>query len=202
MQTSVIGFPRIGTLRELKFASEKYFRKEIEAEELQQIAETLRKTHWSIQKEAGIDYISSNDFSFYDMTLDTAVLLNIIPKRYKELELSGLDTYFAMARGYQGASGDVKALAMKKWFNTNYHYIVPEVEDDTVISFSGKKLLSEFEEAKELGIYRGKGTWNRNKAGCHWSLYHVEAVQIYRQKAGIGLCRRYYKCVSESGKEV
>lgn len=152
MQTSVIGFPRIGTLRELKFASEKYFRKEIEAEELQQIAETLRKTHWSIQKEAGIDYISSNDFSFYDMTLDTAVLLNIIPKRYKELELSGLDTYFAMARGYQGASGDVKALAMKKWFNTNYHYIVPEVEDDTVIQLSGNKLVDEYAEAKALGI--------------------------------------------------
>ena len=152
MQTSVIGFPRIGTLRELKFASEKYFRKEIEAEELQQIAETLRKTHWSIQKEAGIDYISSNDFSFYDMTLDTAVLLNIIPKRYKELELSGLDTYFAMARGYQGASGDVKALAMKKWFNTNYHYIVPGVEDDTVIQLSGNKLVDEYAEAKALGI--------------------------------------------------
>lgn len=152
MQTSVIGFPRIGTLRELKFASEKYFRKEIEAEELQQIVETLRKTHWSIQKEAGIDYISSNDFSFYDMTLDTAVLLNIIPKRYKELELSGLDTYFAMARGYQGASGDVKALAMKKWFNTNYHYIVPEVEDDTVIQLSGNKLVDEYAEAKALGI--------------------------------------------------
>lgn len=152
MQTSVIGFPRIGTLRELKFASEKYFRKEIEAEELQQIAETLRKTHWSIQKEAGIDYISSNDFSFYDMTLDTAVLLNIIPKRYKELELSGLDTYFAMARGYQGASRDVKALAMKKWFNTNYHYIVPEVEDDTVIQLSENKLVDEYAEAKALGI--------------------------------------------------
>ena len=152
MQTSVIGFPRIGTLRELKFASEKYFRKEIEVEELQQIAETLRKTHWSIQKEAGIDYISSNDFSFYDMTLDTAVLLNIIPKRYKELELSGLDTYFAMARGYQGASGDVKALAMKKWFNTNYHYIVPEVEDDTVIQLSKNKLVDEYAEAKALGI--------------------------------------------------
>lgn len=152
MQTSVIGFPRIGTLRELKFASEKYFRKEIEAEELLQTAETLRKTHWSIQREAGIDYISSNDFSFYDMTLDTAVLLNIIPKRYKELELSGLDTYFAMARGYQGASGDVKALAMKKWFNTNYHYIVPEVEDDTVIQLSGNKLVDEYTEAKALGI--------------------------------------------------
>ena len=106
----------------------------------------------SIQKEAGIDYISSNDFSFYDMTLDTAVLLNIIPKRYKELELSGLDTYFAMARGYQGASGDVKALAMKKWFNTNYHYIVPEVEDDTVIQLSGNKLVDEYAEAKALGI--------------------------------------------------
>ena len=152
MQTSVIGFPRIGTLRELKFASEKYFRKEIETEELLQTAETLRKTHWSIQREAGIDYISSNDFSFYDMTLDTAVLLNIIPKRYKELELSGLDTYFAMARGYQGASGDVKALAMKKWFNTNYHYIVPEVEDDTVIQLSGNKLVDEYAEAKALGI--------------------------------------------------
>lgn len=152
MQTSVIGFPRIGTLRELKFASEKYFRKEIETEELLQAAETLRKTHWSIQKEAGINYISSNDFSFYDMTLDTAVLLNIIPKRYKELELSGLDTYFAMARGYQGASGDVKALAMKKWFNTNYHYIVPEVEDDTVIQLFGNKLVDEYTEAKALGI--------------------------------------------------
>ncbi|HAX13184.1 MAG TPA: 5-methyltetrahydropteroyltriglutamate--homocysteine S-methyltransferase [Roseburia sp.] len=152
MQTSVIGFPRIGTLRELKFASEKYFRKEIETEELLQTAETLRKTHWSIQREAGIDYISSNDFSFYDMTLDTAVLLNIIPKRYKELELSRLDTYFAMARGYQGASGDVKALAMKKWFNTNYHYIVPEVEDDTVIQLSGNKLVDEYTEARALGI--------------------------------------------------
>ena len=78
--------------------------------------------------------------------------MNIIPKRYKELELSGLDTYFAMARGYQGASGDVKALAMKKWFNTNYHYIVPEVEDDTVIQLSGNKLVDEYAEAKALGI--------------------------------------------------
>ena len=77
MKTSVIGFPRIGTLRELKFASEKYFRKEIEAEELQQIAETLRKTHWSIQKEAGIDYISCNDFSYYDGILDAAVMCGI-----------------------------------------------------------------------------------------------------------------------------
>ena len=107
MQTSVIGFPRIGTLRELKFASEKYFKKEIEAGELLQKAQELRKTHWLTQKNAGITYISSNDFSFYDMVLDTAALLGIVPKRYKELNLSELDTYFAMARGYQGTFGDV-----------------------------------------------------------------------------------------------
>lgn len=152
MKTAVIGFPRIGTLRELKFASEKYFRNEIGAEELLQTAETLKKTHWSKQKAAGIDYISSNDFSFYDMVLDTAVLLNIVPERYRKLNLSELDTYFAMARGYQGASGDVKALAMKKWFNTNYHYIVPEVEDDTQIRLAGDKLWREYEEAKAFGI--------------------------------------------------
>ncbi len=152
MKTSVIGFPRVGTLRELKFASEKYFRKEITQDELLQVARGLRKTHWETQKNAGMDYISSNDFSFYDMTLDTAVLLGIVPERYRNLGLSPLDTYFAMARGYQGESGDVKALAMKKWFNTNYHYIVPEVEDDMAIALSGDKLITEYEEAKALGI--------------------------------------------------
>lgn len=152
MQTSVIGFPRIGTLRELKFASEKYFRKEIDSDELEKTAETLRQTHWNTQKAAGIDYISSNDFSFYDLVLDTAVLLGIVPKRYQELKLSDLDTYFAMARGYQGECGDVKALAMKKWFNTNYHYIVPEVEDDMEIKLSGNKPLQQYKEAKALGI--------------------------------------------------
>ena len=151
MQTSVIGFPRIGTLRELKFASEKYFRKEVEVAELLETAENLRKTHWNIQKNAGIDYISSNDFSFYDMVLDTAVLLGIIPKRYKELNISELETYFAMARGYQGVSGDVKALAMKKWFNTNYHYIVPRWR--MIRSFNyPNKLWDEYAEAKALGI--------------------------------------------------
>lgn len=152
MQTSVIGFPRIGTLRELKFASEKYFRCEISSQELLDTAKNLRKIHWTIQKNEGIDFIPSNDFSFYDTLLDTAAALGIVPRRYKELNLSGLDTYFAMARGYQGESGDVKALAMKKWFNTNYHYIVPEVEDDTVIKLSADKLLNEYKEAKELGI--------------------------------------------------
>lgn len=152
MKTAVIGFPRVGTLRELKFANEKYFRGEIDAQELQNTAKELRRIHWSTQKDAGIDYISSNDFSFYDMVLDTAALLGIVPERYCKLQLPALDTYFAMARGYQGESGDVKALAMKKWFNTNYHYIVPEIEDDTKIQISSDKPFEEYAEAKALGI--------------------------------------------------
>ncbi len=152
MKTSVIGFPRVGTLRELKFASEKYFGHEITAQELTETAADLRHRHWMTQVTAGIDFIPCNDFSFYDIVLDTAVLLGIVPKRYRELNISKLDIYFAMARGYQGESGDVKALAMKKWFNTNYHYIVPEIEDDTVISLDCEKLTGEYEEARELGI--------------------------------------------------
>ena len=152
MKTAVVGYPRIGALRELKFALEKYFRYEISAEELEATAKALRKVHWLTQREAGIDYITSNDFSYYDIVLDTAFLLNIIPARYKKLDISELDRYFAMARGYQGENGDVKALAMKKWFNTNYHYIVPEVEDDTDIRLSGSKLWDEYNEAKHENI--------------------------------------------------
>ena len=152
MKTSVIGYPRIGALRELKFASEKYFRKEITAEELQATAKNLRAAHWNIQCDNGVDFIPSNDFSFYDNTLDTAFLLNIIPQRYKDLKLSALDTYFAAARGYQGDNGDVKALAMKKWFNTNYHYMVPEIDDDTKIKLVGEKPFDEYLEARENGV--------------------------------------------------
>ncbi|MBU5469776.1 5-methyltetrahydropteroyltriglutamate--homocysteine S-methyltransferase [Falcatimonas sp. MSJ-15] len=151
MKTSIVGFPRVGKLRELKFASEKYFKGEIDAKELESVAKELRKEHYEAQKNAGIDYITSNDFSYYDIFLDTAVLFNIIPKRYTDLGLSELDTYFAMARGYQGEKGDVKALAMMKWFNTNYHYIVAEVEDDTEVKLAGDKLFRLFGEAKEEG---------------------------------------------------
>ncbi|NMA80103.1 MAG: 5-methyltetrahydropteroyltriglutamate--homocysteine S-methyltransferase [Clostridiales bacterium] len=152
MKTSVIGYPRVGGLRELKFATEKYFKNAISQEELQDLSLNLKRTHWQIQKENGIDYISSNDFSFYDNMLDTAVLLNAVPNRYKELGLDSLDKYFAMARGYQGEKGDVKALAMKKWFNTNYHYMVPEIDDDAEISLSGQKPFDEFRQAQEIGI--------------------------------------------------
>lgn len=152
MLTSIIGFPRVGSLRELKFATEKYFRHEISQDALQTVAKQIREKQWKLLKESGLDLIPSNDFSFYDTFLDTAVLFNIIPARYKELNLSNLDTYFAMARGYQGDHGDVRALAMKKWFNTNYHYMVPEIEDDTEIKLTGTKLFDEFNEALSLGI--------------------------------------------------
>lgn len=152
MKASVVGFPRVGKLRELKFATEKYFRKEISVEQLKKTAEEIRKLNWDIQKKNNIDFIPSNDFSFYDLVLDTAVLFNIIPKEYKDLNLSEIDTYFAMARGYQGENGDVKALAMKKWFNTNYHYIVPEVEDDTEIKLVGTKPFDQYNEAKSNGV--------------------------------------------------
>lgn len=152
MKSSVIGFPRVGNLRELKFASEKYFHHEISKEELLDTARELRKQHWSWQVNAGIDFISSNDFSFYDGVLDTAVLLNVVPKKYRDLGLNELDTYFAMARGYQGEAGDVPALAMKKWFNTNYHYLVPEVEAECLPELTGDKLFAEYREAKEKGI--------------------------------------------------
>ena len=152
MKTSVIGFPRVGALRELKFATEKFFRGEINEDELNLTAGKIRKNQWLLQSSKGIDYIASNDFSFYDNLLDTAVLFNIIPERYVNLDVSPMWRYFAMARGYQGNAGDVKALAMKKWFNTNYHYMVPEIEDDTQIKLAGSKPFDEYEEAKAAGV--------------------------------------------------
>lgn len=149
---SVIGYPRIGSLRELKFASEKYFAKEISQEELNKVAHELKLSNWQTQKNDGIDFISSNDFSFYDGMLDTAFMLGAIPERYKKLGLSKLDTFFAMARGYQEGTNDVTALPMKKWFNTNYHYIVPELDDNIELALDATKILEEFKEAKEAGV--------------------------------------------------
>ena len=152
MKTSIIGYPRIGKLRELKFASEKYFRNEIAQSELFDTAKKLRTENLTEQKNSGLDFIPSNDFSFYDGMLDTAFLLNVVPDRYKNLGLSPLDEYFAAARGYQGEKGDVKALAMKKWFNTNYHYMVPEIDDNTVLKLSDNKPFELFTEALDNGV--------------------------------------------------
>lgn len=152
MKNSIIGYPRIGRLRELKFWTEDYFNGNLSFERLQMNARELRKEQWTLLAHRELNFIPSNDFSFYDGMLDTAVLLNAIPDRYKFLGLNELDTYFAIARGYQGEKGDVKALPMKKWFNTNYHYIVPELDDSTEIKLNSDKLFKEYNEALTLGI--------------------------------------------------
>jgi len=152
MTTSIIGFPRIGENRELKFNTEKYWRNEITEDQLQAFAKGLRLKHWNLIKDAGIDGIPSNDFSFFDTTLDTAYLFDIIPEAAKKLNLSQLDRYFALARGYQAPEGDIKALPMKKWFNTNYHYLVPQFTKDTDIKLTDTKIFDQFQEAKVAGI--------------------------------------------------
>lgn len=152
MKTSIIGYPRIGAKRELKFAIEKTFKGEMSGEMLEQTAQELRARHWQQVAAAGIDCIPSGDFSFYDTFLDAAALFNCVPARYRALGLGEQETYFAMARGYQGPAGDVHALAMKKWFNTNYHYLVPEIEDGTEIRLVGEKPFAQYAEAKALGI--------------------------------------------------
>ncbi len=146
-QISVVGYPRVGQDRELKKWTESYFAGQLSQEELLSLAAKLRQIHWLSQRQSGVNYIPSNDFSFYDIFLDTAFLLNVIPQRYRSLDLGALDTYFAMAKGYQGANGDVKALPMKKWFNTNYHYIVPEIESDVEFKLNGTKPFDEYNEA-------------------------------------------------------
>lgn len=152
VKTSVIGFPRIGEFRELKFATEAFFRGDIQKKDLLEKGKELRKKHWQLLKDEGIDEIPSNDFSFYDTTLDTACLLNVVPAKIRSLQLEPLEEYFALARGYQGEKGDVKAWPMKKWFNTNYHYLVPKIEANTKIQVVGTKIFDEFTEAKALGI--------------------------------------------------
>ena len=157
MATSTnLGFPRIGANRELKWAVEAYWSGKIDEQELRQRAAGLRRSHWSLQQQAGISHIPSNDFSFYDQMLDTSVMVGAIPERY---DAPGgpvsLDTYFAMARG-RSASGDapgVSAMEMTKWFDTNYHYIVPEINATQTFSLRSSKPLEEFLEAKELGLH-------------------------------------------------
>ena len=142
----VVGFPRIGEQRELKKALELYWSGKSTFAEVEEIASTLKARHWNYQKEAGIDFISSNDFSYYDNVLDTAVMLGAIPKRFKGLEAEEL--YFSMARGNK----DAVAMEMTKWFNTNYHYIVPELSLEDEYKLNATKILNEYKEAKALGI--------------------------------------------------
>ena len=146
MASYVVGFPRIGEKRELKFALENFWSGKSDFSEVEKVAKDLRNRHWLYQKDAGIDLISVNDFSLYDNMLDTAVMLGAIPARFRGLEKE--DLYFSMARGNK----DAVAMEMTKWFNTNYHYIVPELSPNDEYKLDASKIINEYKEAKELGI--------------------------------------------------
>src|SRR6266550_8032543 len=152
--SNVSGFPRIGRNRELKFATEGYWRGQTSADELAGTAKAIRVENWKLMQGAGIDLIPSNDFSYYDQVLDTIALVGAVPERYGwSGDRVDLDTYFAMARGRQTDDVDVTAMEMTKWFDTNYHYIVPELGPDTSFSLSSTKPFDEHAEAmEELGI--------------------------------------------------
>lgn len=156
MQTHILGYPRIGSKRELKKACEQYWSGKILLEELLNTGRTICNQNWNIQKEAGIDLIPCNDFSYYDQVLDMSLVVGAIPTRYHEVVLkknnTELDLYFAMARGYQKDGLDITAMEMTKWFDTNYHYIVPEFYKNQQFKLSSDKIFNEFAGAKQAGI--------------------------------------------------
>ncbi|GAA0984299.1 5-methyltetrahydropteroyltriglutamate--homocysteine S-methyltransferase [Acrocarpospora macrocephala] len=147
--TTILGYPRIGARRELKFATEDYWAGRIDAAALEATAASLRAQVWTELREAGLTEVPSNTFSFYDQVLDTSVMVDAVPDRYRRL--TGLDRYFAMARGAR----EVPALEMTKWFDTNYHYLVPELALDArfrLADGAAAKPLREYLEARALGI--------------------------------------------------
>lgn len=156
MQTQNLGYPRIGSQRELKKASEQYWAGKLTASQLMQAGSAIRQQNWQLQKEAGIDLVPCNDFSFYDQVLDTSMMVGAIPARYHNLvhekQLPHIDLLFAMARGYQKDGYDITAMEMTKWFDTNYHYIVPEFTASQQFTLFSNKVLHEFTEAKQQGI--------------------------------------------------
>ncbi len=148
-----LGYPRIGDQRELKKASEQFWAGKLSLEDLQAVGKNLRLQNWKTQQEAGIDLIPSNDFSFYDQVLDMALTVGAIPERYAALRpKSRLELFFAMARGYQQDGLDITAMEMTKWFDTNYHYIVPEFVKDQSFELFSTKIIDEFKEAKDAGM--------------------------------------------------
>ena len=151
-QVTYPGFPRIGPRRELKQALESHWRGETPAAALLDTARVLRRRHWKLARDAGADVVPCNDFSLYDHVLDTAVAFDAVPDRFHALfERDELTGYFAMARGYRRDGHDLHALEMTKWFDTNYHYIVPELSAGQRFRLRSDKALAEFREARALG---------------------------------------------------
>ena len=148
-----LGFPRIGQNRELKKAVENYWKGKISLDELNNEASKIKKNNWQLQSKFKLDYIPSNDFSFYDQILDTICLVGAIPDIYQNnQEEIDLDTYFSMARGLQREAVDVPAMEMTKWYDTNYHYIVPEFTKEQNFKIASNKIFAEYLEAKNLGF--------------------------------------------------
>jgi len=151
-----LGFPPIGAGRELKRATEGYWGGKVSREQLLRTGAELRAAHWRLQRDAGLDLVPVNDFSFYDRVLDTCALVGAVPGRYGwSSGTVDLDTYFAMARGSQGkdrGGRDVTAMEMTKWFDTNYHYIVPEFEPGQTFRLASTKVTDEFQEARAVGV--------------------------------------------------
>ncbi|MDR7845390.1 5-methyltetrahydropteroyltriglutamate--homocysteine S-methyltransferase [Riemerella anatipestifer] len=155
VKSNILGYPRIGEKRELKKANEQFWAGKITEDELQKVAKEIRTHNWKLQQEAGVDLVPSNDFSLYDQVLDATFSFNAIPTRYLELEKAkktDLELYFALARGYQKEGIDITAMEMTKWFDTNYHYIVPEFTKDQSFSLRKNFALEYYKEAKDLGI--------------------------------------------------
>ncbi|WP_276484036.1 5-methyltetrahydropteroyltriglutamate--homocysteine S-methyltransferase [Paraflavitalea pollutisoli] len=154
MLTQNMGYPRIGGHRELKKANEQYWAGKISQDELTAVARTIKEANWQTQLDAGIDLIPCNDFSYYDQTLDTSLLLGVVPQRYQPVSAiagnTGLDLYFAMARGYQKNGLDITAMEMTKWLDTNYHYIVPEFTAQQAFRISNDNIFNEYNSAKAI----------------------------------------------------
>ena len=152
IKTNVVGFPRIGKARELKKAEEAYWNGKITGDELLSVARNIRLENWKLQANAGISLVPSNDFSLYDQVLDQTVAVGAIPERYNALRDNQLELYFAMAHGVQRDGNDIIAMEMTKWFDTNYHYIVPEFVKNQSFKLSDTKAADEYREAKAAGI--------------------------------------------------
>lgn len=149
MKTNVLGYPRIGAKRELKKVSEKYWKGTATKTELVEMGKQLKLYNWKLMQKAGVDLIPSNDFSFYDQVLDATLTYGCIPARYQKIKEkeSKLNLYFAMARGLQNSEFDVTAMEMTKWFDTNYHYLVPEFTANQNFELFSLKPVEEFKEA-------------------------------------------------------
>ncbi|WP_406610559.1 5-methyltetrahydropteroyltriglutamate--homocysteine S-methyltransferase [Agarivorans sp. JK6] len=148
--THVLGYPRIGKQRELKFALERYWRGGFSQQELLQVGKNIRQQNWQAQKDSGQAWVTVGDFAWYDQVLNTSLLLGNLPKRHQSEQIN-LDSMFAIARGQQGCGCNHAASDMSKWFNTNYHYIVPEFSEDSVFSLQWQQLFDEIREAFEQG---------------------------------------------------